>query len=69
MYDDNISFKYVQYKTFWATSHEIYVDKAVRSMILTVIWRLHNYRTRKVGINHIRDVYYNLWKVYHNVSS
>lgn len=42
-------------------------NKRDRSKMLTVIWHLHNYRTRTVGINQTRDVYYNLWKQYCDV--
>lgn len=36
-------------------------DKAERWLILSVIWKLHNFQVRTVGINQIRTVYYEQW--------
>ena len=37
-------------------------DKEQRRDILTLVWRLHNFRVRTVGVNQIRTVYYANWK-------
>ncbi|CAO3621779.1 unnamed protein product [Mucor hiemalis] len=37
------------------------VDKSERALILSVIWKLHNFQVRTVGINQIRTVYYKQW--------
>lgn len=38
------------------------VNEKDRERILDVIWYLHNYRTRMVGINQTAMVYQNLWQ-------
>ncbi|CAO3611964.1 unnamed protein product [Mucor hiemalis] len=37
------------------------VNARVRAELLFVIWRLHNFQVRTVGINQIRTVYYKQW--------
>lgn len=37
-------------------------NKEERHELLAVIFWLHNFRTRSVGVNQIRTVYYNRWK-------
>ncbi|KAI8640514.1 hypothetical protein BD408DRAFT_419666 [Parasitella parasitica] len=37
-------------------------DKATRVQLLHIIWRLHNFRTRLVGINPISTVYFKKWQ-------
>lgn len=37
-------------------------DVLVREKVLDVIWYLHNYRTRMVGINQTATVYQKLWQ-------
>lgn len=37
-------------------------DKIKRYEILTLVWRLHNFRVRTVGVNQINTVYYANWK-------
>ncbi|KAI8637294.1 hypothetical protein BD408DRAFT_424814 [Parasitella parasitica] len=37
-------------------------DKATRAQLLHIIWRLHNFRTRLVGINQISTVYFKKWQ-------
>ncbi|KAG2191673.1 hypothetical protein INT47_010265 [Mucor saturninus] len=41
--------------------------KPERNDMLIVVWRLHNFRTRLVGINQIRTVYYGTWNYRRNV--
>ncbi|CEP19132.1 hypothetical protein [Parasitella parasitica] len=44
-------------------------DKAKRGQILFVVWRLHNFRTRLVGINQISTVYFRKWEEQQEISN